>query len=108
MKPFLLCLLALSACTAPPRVPSVVHAAKEELAQKLIQRRSEVVDLQAVGKNLVAKHGQTIALQVVRETWDDLAAGDSDKVCDVMWLKDQHPFVQDIAWMLCYQSQWTK
>lgn len=85
------------------------ESAKVELTKAIALRRTEVVDLYAVGQGLVKQYGRNAAMSAVWDMWG--AAVPREKYtnyCDVIWLQSQPPNVEDLAWLACFRDEWAK
>lgn len=79
------------------------------LMHELVARDTKVVDLIGVGERLVDKFGKRHALETVTECWRLESYGSPvAKASDVIWLVNQTPRVQELAWMLTFQKEWLK
>jgi hypothetical protein len=79
-----------------------------ELSQQLTLRRSQVVDLAAVGKKLADKYGVPTVMNAVLGEWQSGTTNIYTQAlaCDVMWIQNQAPREQDLSWLLCFHSEW--
>lgn len=106
---FVVCYVAFCGCASkPPESPSL-HIAKVSLMTTLALRDTQTLDLVVVGQSLVQQFGKEVAFEAVKSAWYE----QTDNVyimhvTDVMWLQDKPHRVQDLAWLLNFQTQWLK
>lgn len=84
------------------------HDCLAELSQQLTLRRSQAVDLAAVGQKLADKYGAPLVMNTILGEWESGTTNlySQTLACDVMWVQQQAPREQDLSWMLCFHSEW--
>lgn len=75
-----------------------------DLNHLLDLRRTEILDLEVVGRSLVKKWGKDGASYAVHNAFP--AHEHVTNACNVIWLQTQPARVQDVAWLICYKAQW--
>jgi len=93
-------------CATTYRV-HVLDGAEAELRHAILERDTHIMDLEQVGRKLVADYGQKIAWQAVLKIWQEQTGGVSlDRARDVIWLSQQGAHVQCVAWLIQFKAQW--
>lgn len=107
-KTLLLALFFTVGCTTTYRV-HVLDGAKQEVRHALVLRDKQVMDLEAVGRKLVAAYGDRVAWQAVLGVWDELTGGAPiAQAGDVLWLQDRGAHTQCVAWLIQFKDQWSE
>jgi len=107
MKRLLLSLLFITGCTTTTYQVHVRDGADQQVRDILIKRRTQIVDLEAAGKQLVKDRGPKLAWQAVLDVWDELTGRAPLKhASNVIWLQNRPADVQDVAWMIQFKDQW--
>jgi len=77
------------------------------LVAQLHRRDAELVDLAAVGLDLIRRFGRERALACVGRCWRSLTIEPMSRAGDVLWLQEQQPRVRDLAWLITI-APWEK
>jgi hypothetical protein len=106
-KPILLAFLLAAGCTTTYRV-HVLDSAEQQVRNALVQRDTQIVDLEAVGRKLVADFGRKVAWKAVLGVWNELTGGAPlGRASDVMWLQDRGAHTQSVAWLIQFKNHWS-